>query len=145
MVVKIIQVIERDKFMEDLAKEKMRSEGYSFPIFTISRLEPDEKATEFRNYPVRFQQTLITWILNHFKKFEECKGAIEFIDLASKYLEELATVLDEMLPLFPPSYNIFEFFLKNYHTNFYTQLLCNFANQPDNISPGDIIELGKKI
>jgi len=105
VIIKIIQVIERNEILEELYENGKRK----------------------RNYKIEFFQILKFWIIKHFNKLNDLNDTKDFIKLANQYLIELETIVDLSPKLFPESYKFSEFWSNEYIKNFYTSLLNNYT------------------
>eukprot|EP00299_Pterocystis_sp_00344_P014955 c744_g1_i1.p1 GENE.c744_g1_i1~~c744_g1_i1.p1 ORF type:complete len:598 (-),score=168.05 c744_g1_i1:67-1860(-) len=93
--------------------------------------------------------TLVLAIASRFKILLPPNSTIpmhEFILKVDELIEDLAIVYDDMVPLFPPHYDIFNFCLVQYHTQIFGRLNdISDKGKEDKVSLEDVLELQKFI
>ena len=133
VLVKIIQIVEREEKLDEILKAKLINQKLD-PFDDINR-------KSFRRYKELFFHYLRDSISNRFEKcFSKCSDIAEILKEAQMLLDDLTVVLDEIVPCFPDRYKIFDFFFKEYHIRFNTQML-SYANNPELVKAKDIIDL----
>eukprot|EP00026_Physarum_polycephalum_P002446 Phypoly_transcript_02452.p1 GENE.Phypoly_transcript_02452~~Phypoly_transcript_02452.p1 ORF type:complete len:720 (+),score=153.74 Phypoly_transcript_02452:634-2793(+) len=134
VLVKAMQIVEREEKLDEKHKAQLESSDDSKPKLHYP----------VRGYRAKTIETLHQSISGKFDKIfaDAHKGHIEAtLEEVNKILDELYVVTDDVAPCFPPSYDIFDLFVQEYHKKFYT-LFFGFSDMlGKQVAPSDILLL----
>ncbi|PRP80263.1 hypothetical protein PROFUN_12730 [Planoprotostelium fungivorum] len=133
VLVKALQVVERQEEYDKLLRAKLVSQ----------KKDPDDDRNSrlFKRYKERFFIQMKAKVTDRFEStFLNCDTAGQTLREIQNIIDDLTTVLDEVIQCFPPTWNIFEFFFKEYHIRFNTMFMV-YSTDPTKITPQEIIDL----
>eukprot|EP01116_Phalansterium_solitarium_P000650 TRINITY_DN10491_c0_g1_i1.p1 TRINITY_DN10491_c0_g1~~TRINITY_DN10491_c0_g1_i1.p1 ORF type:complete len:735 (-),score=338.73 TRINITY_DN10491_c0_g1_i1:356-2560(-) len=142
VMVKVVQVIEKEERCDQLIKAEMIAKGLN--------PQASENTSQLQLYRELFFQHVKTSVYERFQaripNFEELDAggepaaADEALKAASQLLDDLTVVLDDVVPVFPDSYGMFVFYVREYHLQF-NNMLQSYATHSTKISPQEMLQL----
>ncbi|KAJ3212200.1 SNARE-binding exocyst subunit S6, partial [Clydaea vesicula] len=121
-VVRMVKIIELE---EKADEEAALMENSLFSEISENPAEADLiKPRTIKSYRIKFFDVLREGIVSHFKKlYEGNKSNLQsFLDGVDVVVDDLILVFDELAPCFPSRYNIFQFFVLEYHRIVYEMI-----------------------
>ncbi|EFA80516.1 exocyst complex subunit 3 [Heterostelium album PN500] len=130
VLVKVAQIIEREKLYEEQLLEKLKQTA----LLASEGIEDDHQNNG--GYGDTFIKVLHESIASRFEPlFLTChKDLVATLKEVNAMVDELNVIMDQVSECYPPSYDMFNFFVKQYHSKFYS-LFESFSN---------LIEIGVK-
>ncbi|GAM25309.1 hypothetical protein SAMD00019534_084840, partial [Acytostelium subglobosum LB1] len=125
VLVKVAQIIEREKMHENQMREK-KSQSLLAASDGIDH-EPEEMGEGGTGE--KFINILRNSIENRFEPlFLTChKDLVATLKEVNVMVDELTIIMDQVAECYPPSYDLFNFYVNQYHTSFY-RLFDSFSN-----------------
>ncbi|KAF2068362.1 hypothetical protein CYY_010313 [Polysphondylium violaceum] len=120
VLVKVAQIIEREKLYEQKQREKKKSS--SAVLIASDGMEQEEQDRNKTNYGDRFIEVIHQSIASRFEPmFLTCHtDLVATLREVNKMVDELNVVMDQVQECYPSSYDLFNFYVNQYHTKFYS-------------------------
>ncbi|EGG21463.1 exocyst complex subunit 3 [Cavenderia fasciculata] len=128
VIVKVAQIVEREKIHEQKAKERSK-------LSSSESMEDDHLTGAYGD---RFIEVLGQSIASRFEPmFLTCQtDLVQTLREVNKMVDELDVVMDVVGECYPPSYDLFNYYVKEYHSKFYS-LFGSFSNLVESGVSGD--------
>ncbi|KYR00334.1 exocyst complex subunit 3 [Tieghemostelium lacteum] len=125
VLVKVAQIIEREKLQEIKNREKKKKN-----LISSEGIEGEEDSDLNKtDYGDKFIAVLLHSISSRFEPMYLTgqSDLVQTLKEVNKMVDELTVVMDQVSECYPPSYDLFNFFVNQYHSKFYA-LFGSFSN-----------------